>query len=112
MSKPKRYVIMRDSPGRFNVLDRHSLNLHVHGPVSLAAAREEAARLNEEHEEPWVVLGNKEHGVSWGPFTKEEAVRFAAGSGARLPIPLSGACSQLETCVAYGFDYAPRKEEK
>lgn len=64
--------------------------------------------MSTEKSEPWVVLGDREHGVSWGPFdTQAEAEAFAGGSSQRIAIPLSGARSQIETCVAYGFDFEP-----
>lgn len=59
-------------------------------------------------DESWIVLGSREHGVSYGPFTEDEARRFAAPKD-MIALPLSGACAQLETCVAYGLPYRPRR---
>ena len=55
----------------------------------------------------WVVLGDREYGISYGPYTEAEAKRFASAGYGRIAVSLAGASSQSETCAAYGFDYKP-----
>ena len=55
----------------------------------------------------WIVLGDREYGISYGPFTEDEARRFAGQGYGRIALTEDGARSQIETCVAYGLDYKP-----
>lgn len=57
-------------------------------------------------EHNWIVLGDRNTGMTYGPFALEsEARSFAAQVPGRLAMTWSAACSQIETCVAYGLPY-------
>lgn len=62
--------------------------------------------------ERWIVLGDREYGMSYGPFaTEDDAQRFAQDVPGRIALPWSGACSQIETCAAYGLPFKPLAKE-
>ena len=56
----------------------------------------------------WIVLGDRDTGMSYGPMTHSEAERFAADVPGRIALSWEGACSQIETCAAYGLPFKPR----
>jgi hypothetical protein len=64
--------------------------------------------MNDTEKRDWIVLGNRDHGISYGPFTRAEAVRFAGDWPGRMALSWDGACSQMETAIAYGLPYKPR----
>lgn len=59
--------------------------------------------MSAEPKKDWIVLGSREHGVSYGPFTEAEAKAFEGGKTGLFALTIENAQRDMYTRVAYGL---------